>query len=60
MGFGRTASRRRQAARKHAAWIHTCKCGRVIRGNGYYKHRIACSLRNRLQEAASVTKPASF
>jgi lipoate-protein ligase A len=42
MSFGATASRRRQAARRHATREHTCRCGRKILGNAYYSHRKAC------------------
>ncbi len=43
MGFGKTKSRRRQAARAHARKKHTCpRCGRVVYGNGYYNHKRAC------------------
>lgn len=43
MGYGTTASRRRQAGRKHATRTHQCpRCGRLIRGNGYYGHKKAC------------------
>jgi len=28
--------------KKHAEREHTCKCGKVIRGNAYYNHRKNC------------------
>lgn len=47
-GFGSTASRRRQAARKHADRVHVCPlCSREIRGNGYYRHRESCRRLNK-------------
>ncbi len=43
MSFGGTASKRRQAAQKHANRKRTCSlCGRVIYGNAFYIHRKAC------------------
>jgi hypothetical protein len=43
MGFGNTASKRRQAAKKHANRIRKCKyCGKEIKGNGFYMHKQAC------------------
>lgn len=42
MGFGATRSRRQQAARKHAQRERTCRCGRTIRGNAYFRHRAVC------------------
>lgn len=43
MSFGATASRRREAARKHAEYSHICpRCDRKISGNAYYIHRRKC------------------
>lgn len=42
MPFGSTPSRRRAAAQAHTQREHTCRCGRRIRGNAYYRHRAAC------------------
>jgi hypothetical protein len=43
MSFGRTADARRAAAKKHANRYHTCPyCGRVIRGNAFYRHKQVC------------------
>ena len=49
MGFGATESRRRQAGRKHAHRIHTCKCGKVIKGNAFYIHKRVCQYFKNLQ-----------
>ncbi len=35
-GFSSTASR------KHAAKKHHCRCGREIKGNAYYHHKVKC------------------
>jgi ribosomal protein L37AE/L43A len=46
MAYGRTASQRREAARKHARDKHTCpRCGREVYGNGYQNHKRACEKR---------------
>lgn len=52
MGFGKTANKRRQAARKHANRNHKCKyCGKEIKGNGFYMHKQACeSLKKQLEK----------
>lgn len=43
MGFGASSSKRREAARKHSLREHRCsRCGRVIKGNAYYRHKYAC------------------
>lgn len=42
MSFGSSASRRREASRKHALHEHKCRCGRIINGNAYYQHRKSC------------------
>ncbi|WP_158304641.1 hypothetical protein [Methylibium petroleiphilum] len=37
------SNKRRAAARKHATRIHTCSCGKTVRGNGgWSSHRKAC------------------
>lgn len=33
-----------ESASKHAKVIHTCKCGRVIRGNAIHHHKKACEV----------------
>lgn len=44
MPFGGTESGRREAGRWHAKTIHTCKCGRVIRGNAIHCHKKVCKV----------------
>lgn len=34
--------KRKRRASKHAERARTCRCGRVIHGNGYYRHRQVC------------------
>lgn len=42
MPYGRSQAARREAARKHTRDLHTCRCGRKIRGNAYHRHKRAC------------------
>jgi hypothetical protein len=42
MPYGKDQAARRAAARRHATRVRTCKCGREVRGNAYYRHRAAC------------------
>jgi hypothetical protein len=44
MSFGATASKRREAARKHVRDLHQCLCGRKILGNAYHRHKRACRI----------------
>ncbi len=39
---GKTESERLQASRKHAAAIRKCGCGRMIRGNAFFRHSKRC------------------
>lgn len=53
MSYGKTAARRRQAARVHATREHECpRCKRVIKGNGY-NHKKACIAKEKANEADS-------
>lgn len=53
MSFGRTTDQRRQSAKRHLCDEHKCpRCGRTIRGNAYYRHKLACAAK------ASEEKPA--
>ncbi len=43
MATGIVSARRREQARKHAANVRVCSCGKVCRGNGgWSSHRRAC------------------
>lgn len=43
MGMNIVSDKRRAAARKHATRVHTCSCGKTVRGNGgWSSHRKAC------------------
>jgi hypothetical protein len=44
MPFGKDEAARRAAGRKHATRMHTCKCGKVIKGNAYFMHRNTCKV----------------
>lgn len=46
MSFGRTRSKRHQAAMRHLSDIHECpRCQRRIRGNAYWRHAKVCRQR---------------
>ena len=43
----RDETARLAARRKHAKYARTCKCGRVVRGNGgWSSHQKACKVAN--------------
>lgn len=44
MSYGKTGDDRKRAAKQHLLTVHTCKCGREVRGNAYHRHRVACAV----------------
>jgi hypothetical protein len=55
MRVGITRERRGAAGWKHLRTVHTCRCGRMIRGNAYYAHRVACSKGPAVQRVVKKT-----
>lgn len=53
-----TSDGKRKSSQSHAKHGHTCKCGRMIRGNGYRNHFNVCPAQAETRAAIKVQQEA--